>query len=167
MSKKETKTNAMRILDRMRIAYEHFSYDGEDFIDGIHVADSLGLPHDIVYKTLVTQGADKNYYVFVIRIEDELDLKKCAKAVGVKSVSMLPVKDITAVTGYIRGGCTAIGMKKPYTVRLSDKMQNSESIYISGGRRGAQLCLSPGDLARAAGAEFADVTMKNTPCNGD
>ena len=149
----------MRILDREKIAYEHFSYDGDEFIDGIHVADSLGLSHDEVYKTLVTQGADKNYYVFVIRIEDELDLKKCAAAVGVKSVSMLPVKEITAVTGYIRGGCTAIGMKKQYSVTLSHKMKDQEMIYVSGGRRGAQLRLAPGDLARAANAAFGDITV--------
>ena len=148
----------MRMLDREGIPYEQFSYDGEEFIDGIHVADSLGLPHDEVYKTLVTRGADKSYYVFVIRIEDELDLKKCAAAVGVKSVSMLPVKEITAVTGYIRGGCTAIGMKKQYTVTLSEKMKASEQIYVSGGRRGVQLRLAPQELARAAKAGFADIT---------
>ena len=132
MSKKEAKTNAMRILDRMKIPYEYSSYECDDFIDGIHVADSLGLPHDMVYKTLVTQGADKSYDVFVIRIEDELDLKKCARAAGVKSVAMIPVKDITAVTGYIRGGCTAVGMKKQYPVLLSDKMRGAEYVYVSG-----------------------------------
>lgn len=158
MSKKETKTNAMRILDRMKIPYEYSSYECDDFIDSIHVADSLGLPHELVYKTLVTQGADKSYYVFVIRIEDELDLKKCARAAGVKSVAMIPVKDITAVTGYIRGGCTAVGMKKQYPVLLSDKMRDAEYVYVSGGRRGVQLRLSPNDLARAANAGFADIT---------
>ena len=158
MSKKETKTNAMRILDRLKIPYEHSSYESNDFIDGIHVANSLGLPHERVYKTLVTQGADKNYYVFVIRIEDELDLKKCARAAGVKSVAMIPVKDITAVTGYIRGGCTAIGMKKQYPILLSDKMCGADQVYVSGGRRGVQLRISPEDLARATGADFADIT---------
>ena len=111
---KEIKTNAMRILEKKKIPFTHHTYECDEFVDGIQIADTLHLPHEIVYKTLVTVGTDKNYYVFVIPIEEELDLKKAAKAVGQKSIEMLHVKDINKVTGYIRGGCTAIGMKKQY-----------------------------------------------------
>lgn len=106
------KTNAMRMLDRKKIPYSTHTYECDEFIDAIQIADMLGLPYERVYKTLVTQGASKNYYVFVIPIAKELDMKAAAKSVGEKSVAMLHVKDILAVTGYIRGGCTAIGMKK-------------------------------------------------------
>ena len=112
MSKKELKTNAMRILDRNKIPYEYETYECDEFVDGITTADKIGLPHEQVYKTLVTVGKTGGHYVFVIPIAAELDLKKAAKSVGEKSVEMLHVKDITAVTGYVRGGCTAIGMKK-------------------------------------------------------
>lgn len=114
MSKKELKTNAMRILDRNKIPYEYETYECDEFVDGITTADKIGLPHEQVYKTLVTVGKTGGHYVFVIPIAAELDLKKAAKSVGEKSVEMLHVKDITAVTGYVRGGCTAIGMKKQF-----------------------------------------------------
>ena len=114
MGKKEIKTNAMRILDRQKIAYEYETYDCDEFTDGIQVADMLGYEHCLVYKTLVTVGAGKDYFVFVIPVEAELDMKAAARAVGEKSVSMIPVREINRVTGYVRGGCTAIGMKKQY-----------------------------------------------------
>ena len=109
--KTKNKTNAMRILDTKKIPYKTYTYECDEFIDAIQIADMLSLPHEKVYKTLVTQGASKNYFVFVIPIAEELDMKKAARSVGEKSVAMLHVKDINAVTGYIRGGCTAIGMK--------------------------------------------------------
>ena len=113
MSKtKEVKTNAMRMLERMKIPYEAHTYECEEFVDGIQVADMLHLPHEKVYKTLVTVGNSKNYFVFVLPIEAELDLKKAAREVGEKSLAMVHVKDINSITGYVRGGCTAIGMKK-------------------------------------------------------
>ena len=121
----------------------------------------LGLPHEKVYKTLVTQGNSKNYYVFVIPIAEELDMKKAAKAVGEKSVAMLHVKDINAVTGYIRGGCTAIGMKKQYVTRIEEEAKNLEKIIVSGGKLGTQLELTPDDLLRASNAEYADITVKS------
>ena len=158
---KEVKTNAMRILDRMKIPYESHTYECEEFIDGIQIADMLGLPHEKVYKTLVTQGNSKNYYVFVIPIAEELDMKKAAKAVGEKSVAMLHVKDINAVTGYIRGGCTAIGMKKQYVTRIEEEAKNLEKIIVSGGKLGTQLELTPDDLLRASNAEYADITVKS------
>lgn len=104
----------MRILDRSKISYEYQNYECDNFTDGISTADILGLPHERVYKTLVTTGKSGSHYVFVIPIEAELDLKKAARAVGEKSVEMLPVREITTVTGYVRGGCTAIGMKKHF-----------------------------------------------------
>lgn len=125
MSKKELKTNAMRILDRNKIPYEYETYECDEFVDGITTADKIGLPHEQVYKTLVTVGKTGGHYVFVIPIAAELDLKKAAKSVGEKSVEMLHVKDITAVTGYVRGGCTAIGMKK--TIPDSDRLQCTAS----------------------------------------
>lgn len=158
MSKsKEIKTNAMRILDKLKIPYTHHTYECDEFISGIQIADKLSLPHELVYKTLVTVGNSRNYYVFVIPIEKEIDLKKAARVVGEKALAMLQVKEINAVTGYIRGGCTAIGMKKQYTVRIQQEAEGLPKIIVSGGRIGSQLELSPEDLRRATGAEFADV----------
>jgi len=155
---KEVKTNAMRILEREKISYEHQEYECGEFIDGIHAADTLGLPHELVYKTLVTTAGTGTYYVFVIPIEAELDLKAAARSVGAKSVAMIHVKDITAVTGYVRGGCTAIGMKKQYPTRIDASAKEHEFIYVSGGRIGSQIKLSPDDLCRAAKAEYAEIT---------
>ena len=155
---KEIKTNAMRLLETKKIPYEAHTSECDEFVDGIQIADMLGLPHEKVYKTLVTQGNSKNYFVFVIPIEAELDMKKAAKSVGEKSVAMLHVKDINAVTGYIRGGCTAIGMKKQYVTRIDESATALEKMIVSGGKLGMQLELSPQDLAKAANAEFADIT---------
>ncbi len=155
--KKEVKTNAMRILESMKIPFLHYTYECDEFIDGIQIADKLGLPHEKVYKTLVTVGNSRNYFVFVIPIAKELDLKTAARSVGEKSVEMIHVKDINAITGYIRGGCTAVGMKKQYVTRIDSSAEGMEKIIVSGGRIGSQLELAPKDLARACGAEFADV----------
>lgn len=154
---KEIKTNAMRILETMHIPFQHLTYECDEFVDGIQVADMLGLPHEKMYKTLVTVGNSRNYFVFVIPIEAELDLKAAARSVGEKSVEMIHVKDINAVTGYIRGGCTAVGMKKQYVTRIDSTAQELPEIIVSGGRIGSQLTLDPKDLARAAKAEFADI----------
>ena len=158
--KTKNKTNAMSMLDTKKIPYTTHTYECDEFIDAIQIADLLGLPHEKVYKTLVTQGASKNYYVYVIPIAEELDMKKAAKSVGEKSVSMLHVKDINTVTGYIRGGCTAIGMKKQYVTRIDQSAQNIDKIIVSGGKLGMQLELTPQDLAAASGAEFADIIFK-------
>lgn len=154
---KEVKTNAMRILDRLKIPYEHHTYECDEFISGVQIADKLSLPHEIVYKTLVTIGNSKDYFVFVIPIEAEIDLKKAARVVGEKALAMIPVKDINAVTGYIRGGCTAIGMKKQYPVWIQQDAKELPQIIVSGGRIGSQLELAPDDLKRATGAVFADL----------
>lgn len=157
MAKKENKTNAMRILETLQIPFESYTYECDEFVDGIQIADMLGLPHDKVFKTLVTQGASKNYFVFVIPIAEELDMKKAARSVGEKNVAMLPVKDINQVTGYIRGGCTAIGMKKQYVTRVAEEAILQEKIIVSGGRLGMQIELAPDALLQATGAEYADL----------
>ena len=158
MSKnKEIKTNAMRILDRMKIPYSHYTYECEEFTDGVQVADMLGLPHEKVYKTLVAQGASREYLVFVIPIEAEKEKKKAARAVGEKSVSMIHVKEINSVTGYVRGGCTAVGMKKQYRTVIDESAESLPSMIVSGGRIGSQIELAPQDLAEASRAQFVDV----------
>lgn len=155
---KETKTNAMRILEQMGIAFSHTEYEADEFTDGASTADKLGLDHDQVFKTLVTTGADRNHYVFVIPVDETLDLKKCAKSVGVKSVEMLPQKELFPLTGYVRGGCTAIGMRKKFVTRIDETAQLFDAIYVSGGRIGCQLCLAPDDYLSAADAAYADLT---------
>lgn len=157
MGRKELKTNAMRILDRLKIPYSYETYECEQFVDGVSVADKAGLAHELVYKTLVTTGKSKEHYVFVIPVEAELDLKKAAKAVGEKSLEMLPVKEITAVTGYVRGGCTAIGMKKSFPTIINVTAEQLGQIYVSGGKLGMQLRLSPEDLRKASNAKYANV----------
>ena len=154
---KEVKTNAMRILESMKIPYEYYTYECDEFVDGLQIADMLSLPYEKVYKTLVTVGNSKNYFVFVIPIAEELDLKAAARSVGEKNVEMVHVKDINRITGYIRGGCTAVGMKKQFVTRIDSSAQEREKIIVSGGRIGSQLELSPLDLAKAARAEFADI----------
>ncbi len=154
---KEIKTNAMRILESMKIPFTHYTYECDEFIDGMQIADKLSLPYEKVYKTLVTKGSSKNYFVFVIPIAEELDMKKAAKSVGEKSVEMIPVKDINAVTGYIRGGCTSVGMKKQYVTRLDNSAKTQPTIIVSGGRIGSQIELAPEDLLKAAKAEYADI----------
>ncbi len=157
MSKKEVKTNAMRILDRMKIPYTYQTYECDEFSDGIHTADQLGLEHERVFKTIVTTGKSGGHYVFVIPIEAEIDFKKAAKAVGEKSLEMLPLRELTLVTGYVRGGCTSIGMKKKFPTVIQESARAFEQIYVSGGKIGMQLSLAPEDLKRAADAEFGDV----------
>ena len=160
MAKKEAKTNAMRMLEKLGIAYTAHEYDCDGFMDGVEVADMLGLAHEVIYKTLVTVGADRQHYVFVIPVEKELDLKKCARSVGVKSVAMLPVKDLFALTGYVRGGCTSVGMKKQFATRIDESALALPQMYVSAGRLGCQMCLAPRDLATAVRAEFADLTQE-------
>ena len=157
---KEIKTNAMRILDKKKITYSTMTYECGEFVDAGRIADQLGLPHEKVYKTLVTIGHSKNYFVFVIPIDGELDLKKAARAVGEKSVEMIHVKEINSVTGYIRGGCTDIGMKKQYVTRIDASAQKLETVVVSGGKIGVQIELKPEDLRSAANGEFADIRME-------
>ncbi|MDD3402181.1 MAG: Cys-tRNA(Pro) deacylase [Hespellia sp.] len=157
---KEVKTNAMRILEKHKISYIVHTYTCDGFIDGVSIADELGQPHELVYKSLVAVGKSKEHYVFVIPIETELDLKAAARAVSEKSIEMLPLKDLTGVTGYVRGGCTAIGMKKDFPAVIDTSAKSLDIMIVSGGRRGSQIELKPEDLAKAARAVFADVTVK-------
>lgn len=156
---KEVKTNAMRILDKNKITYELKTYECDEFIDGIHIADQLGQPYERMFKTLVTVGKSKNYFVFVIPVDQELDLKAAARTVGEKNIEMIHVKDIQSVTGYIRGGCTPVGMKKQYPTVIHETAQNFDTITISGGRIGTQIILSPQDLIRVTRGQFADIIM--------
>lgn len=151
------KTNAMRMLDKAGISYIAHTYECDGFTDGVTIARMLGQPEEKVYKTIVTAGASKTPLVFVVPVADEIDLKAAAKAAGEKSVVLLPLARLTEVTGYIRGGCSPIGMKKRYKTFIDTSAQNQQYILVSGGRRGLQLQLGPADLAAAAGAEFKAV----------
>ena len=153
---KEVKTNAMRILERNKIPYKEYTYECDEFVDALKVADTLGQPYELLYKTLVTIGNSRNYFVFVIPIAEELDMKKAARSVGEKSVSMIHVKDITAVSGYVRGGCSPIGMKKQYPTVIQECAAQFDKVYVSGGRIGTTLCMAPEDLKKVSRAEYAD-----------
>lgn len=159
MAKGLPKTNAMRILETAGIVYKMHTYDTGGEIDGVSVANKIGIDPKYVYKTLVTQGKSKAYFVFVIPVAAELNLKAAAAAVGEKSVEMLHVKDLLAVTGYIRGGCSPVGMKKAYKTVIDRSAESLEKIVVSGGKIGFQIELAPADLARAARAEFEAVTF--------
>lgn len=154
---KEVKTNAMRILDKNKIAYTLNTYECKEFIDGVTIARELGQSCDVSFKTLVAVGKTGNYYVFALPVDRELDLKKAAKAVGEKNIELLHVKDINKVTGYIRGGCTPIGMKKQYPTVIHDSAAGLSEMIISGGRLGAQIFLKPQDLLKVTGGKFADI----------
>ena len=156
---KQTKTNAMRMLETAGVAYTQHEYDCADgAIDGVSVAKKTGQDPDRVSKTLVTAGASGGHYVFVIPVAAELDLKKAARSVGEKSVAMLPLAQLTAVTGYVRGGCSPVGMKKAFATRLDETAVLFETVLVSGGRRGLQVELAPDDLLGACGGEYADLT---------
>jgi Cys-tRNA(Pro)/Cys-tRNA(Cys) deacylase len=141
------KTNAMRILDKAGISYNTYTYDHSDgLIDGVSVAEKMGQPIEQVYKTLVTKGTSRDYYVFVIPVADELNLKAAAKSVGEKAVEMIKVADINKVTGYVRGGCSPIGMKKEYKTVLDSSCIMLSTFIVSAGKIGHQIELAPKDL---------------------
>lgn len=156
---KEVKTNAMRILERNHISYDFLQYECDNFIDGLHTAEKTGAPVEQSFKTLVAQGKSRQYYVFVVPIAEEVQLKQAAKAVGEKSVELIPVKEITKVTGYVRGGCSPLGMKKLFPTIIHNSAEKYDKIYISGGRIGTSLCLNPQDLAKVVNALFDDITV--------
>ncbi len=163
--KKEEKTNVMRILEQKRIPYQpHFYEEGEGPEGtreyGLHVAQALGQDPERCFKTLVARGSSGGIFVFEIPVGKNLDLKKAAKAVGEKSVELLPVAQIHAVTGYIRGGCSPVGMKKAYPTVLHQTAADYAAIYISGGKIGAQVELAPGDLMTLLRASLADLTAE-------
>ena len=156
---KEAKTNAMRMLDKKKIAYEALTYEVDTFIDGMHCAELTGAPVDASYKTLVMQGKSKQYYVFVVPIAEEVQLKQAAKVAGEKSVELIPVKEITKITGYVRGGCSPLGMKKLFPTFIHNSAENFDKIYVSGGRIGTTICLNPQELAEVTRAQFADIIV--------
>lgn len=157
---KEVKTNAMRILDKNKISYETLTYECDEFIDGIHTAQKTGAPIEQSFKTLIAQGKTKEYYVLVLPIAEEVDLKAAAKVLGEKSIEMLHVKDLTKVTGYVRGGCSPLGMKKQFKTIIQESAADFDEMYISGGRIGSTIRLNPRDLQRVVHAQFADFTEK-------
>lgn len=155
----ETKTNAVRIVETHGVPYHLHTYPCKEAVDGVTVASMLGADVRRVFKTLVTQGKSGAYFVFVIPAAAELDLKKAARSVGEKAVAMIPVKEINKATGYVRGGCSPVGMKKAYVTRIDRSAEPLEAIFVSAGRIGQQMEIAPRALAEIAGALFDDLTM--------
>lgn len=155
------KTNVMRILEQKKIAYAAYTYphDGNEAVDGESVARLTGQDPVRVFKTLVTRGHSGGYFVFVIPVAEELNLKKAAAAVGEKSVGMIAVKELLPLTGYIRGGCSPVGMKKPLPTVLARQAEEQSTILVSGGKIGTQVELSPIDLLQITGGRLADITI--------
>ena len=155
--KKLEKTNVMRILDQKKIPYAAHTYDSTEAISGMEVATALGQNPKQVFKTLVTIGASKRNYVFVVPVFGELNLKKAAKAVGEKSIEMIKSKELLPLTGYIHGGCSPIGMKKFFTTTIDESAKDCETIIFSGGKIGYQVELTPENLSKVIRYEFADI----------
>ncbi len=159
---KDDKTNVMRVLEQKKVPYVPHSYPHEEgvAVDGATVARLVGADPAQVFKTLVTVGASKGHYVFVIPVEGELDLKKAARAAGEKSLAMLPLKELTPLTGYVRGGCSPVGMKKRFPTFFHQSARNYETIWVSAGRIGAQVELAPQALCGLVGGTFADLVKE-------
>lgn len=156
--KNNEKTNVMRVLDGKKIAYESHSYEPDQSLTGAEIAGILGEDTSRVFKTLVTRGKTGQYYVFVVPVEAELDLKKAAKAAGEKSVEMIKQKELLPLTGYIHGGCSPIGMKKAFPTFIHQTAQDSEKIFVSAGKVGCQIELAPDDLMSVVRCTLADIT---------
>lgn len=157
----EQKTNVMRVLEQKKIKYTPHSYPhGDEAVDGLSVAALIGEDPAKIFKTLVTRGASKGIYVFVIPVGDELDLKKAAKAVSEKSIDMIHVSEINALTGYIRGGCSPIGMKKQYSTTYDESALDKDTIIVSAGKIGYQVELEPQALMQLTRGRAADITVK-------
>ena len=158
---KAVKTNVMRLLDKAKIQYEAKEYPvDEDDLSGSHAADLMGVDHGSMFKTLVLKGEKTGFLVCCIPVDDEVDLKKAAKAAGDKKVEMLPMKELLSTTGYIRGGCSPIGMKKRFPTFIDPSAFQYEKIAVSAGMRGVQVILSPADLAEYVGATNTELTLK-------
>ncbi len=152
------KTNAMRQFDRKKLSYAVHTYDG--VISGVDVATFMGQDPDKVFKTLVTTGKSGGHYVFMIPVAQELDLKKAAKAVGEKSISMLPQKELLPLTGYVHGGCSPVGMKKQFPTTIHESAKEFEKIFFSGGKIGMQIETSPEALEKLMPIQYADLTVE-------
>ena len=157
---KEAKTNALRMLDRQKIPYEIIRYECSEFTDGVHAAEITGTPAEQNYKTLVTAGKSGQHYVCVIPVAEEIDLKAAARLAGEKTLEMIHVKELLPLTGYVRGGCSPIGMKKAFPVLADESVRKWDRVYISGGRIGLSVCLQPEDLLMVTGAVTGDITKK-------
>jgi Cys-tRNA(Pro)/Cys-tRNA(Cys) deacylase len=153
------KTNVMRILDSSKIKYLEHTYD-ENIVDGVSVAESINEDPNKVFKTLVTVGNDLKNYVFVVPVNKTLDMKKAAKSVGIKSISMLKQKDLFDLTGYVHGGCSPIGMKKFFATVFDKSALNFDNIFFSGGKRGFQVELSPKDIIKVIKVTFEDLVLE-------
>ena len=156
---KEEKTNVMRTLEQKKIPYTAFSYDPDGPIDGVSVAAETGLDAASVFKTLVTKGASGAYYVFDIPVAENLDLRKAAKAVGEKSIAMLPQKELLPLTGYVHGGCSPVGMKKQFPTVFHETVNDLELVAVSAGKIGHQVQVKPADLLNLLRAKTADVIV--------
>ncbi len=160
------KTNAARLLDKMKIAYELIPYEvDESDLGAAHIAEQLGQPIERLFKTLVLRGDKNGMFVCVIPGAEEVDLKKAAKATGNKKCDLIPMKELLPTTGYIRGGCSPIGMKKAFPTYFHESILNYEKVYCSAGQRGLQFCLSPADLVRAANGTTTDLTAASPTDN--
>ena len=153
------KTNAIRIVETAKIDYVLHSYPCKEALDAITVAGKIGAEIERVFKTLVTVGKSGNYYVFVVPGAEELDLKKAAQSVGEKSVSMIHVKDINKITGYIRGGCSPVGMKKNYVTVFDASAESFDKIFVSAGKLGFQMEINPKDLCELVNGKFTSITL--------
>lgn len=165
MSKKDKhkKTNALRMLDTHKVTYEISEYEWEDGRNtGLHVVDALGLDAPQVFKTLVGKGAKTGPVVFCIPVAEELDLKQAARVSGNKSVELIHVKDLLDLTGYLRGGCSPVGMKKAFPTYFDATMENFDQVYVSAGLRGMQMKVDPHALAEVVDASFAPLTIAET-----
>lgn len=152
------KTNTMRILDSKKIEYKSYCYADTDAVAGIDVVEVLGEDPNQAFKTLVTKAASNNYYVFVVPVSAELDLKKAAKSVNEKSIEMIKQKELLPLTGYVHGGCSPIGMKKPFKTVIDISSKNFETIFVSAGKIGYQVEMKVEDFAKVIRVDFADIT---------
>ena len=157
--KKEEKTNVMRVLDGKKISYESHSYEPDATMSGEEIAGILGEDPEKVFKTLVTQGKSGAYYVFVVPVRAELDLKKAAKASGEKSVSMIKQKELLPLTGYVHGGCSPKGMKKQFPTFIHVTAAGFDKVFVSAGKVGFQIELAPSDLIGTVGCKVADIVL--------
>lgn len=155
--KNSDKTNVMRVLDKKKISYTSHTYEPDATMSGQEIAALLGEDADRVFKTLVTRGKSGKYYVFVVPVKEELDLKKAAKAAGEKAVSMIKQKELLPLTGYVHGGCSPVGMKKQFPAFIHETAKQYEKMFVSAGRVGCQIEVAPEDLAETAGCGFADI----------
>ncbi len=155
--KNNDKTNVMRVLDAKKISYESHSYEPDATMTGEEIAGVLGEPAEKVFKTLVTQGKTGAYYVFVVPVVEELDLKKAAKAAGEKSIAMIKQKDLLGLTGYVHGGCSPVGMKKQFPTFIHETAKGYDKVFVSAGKVGFQIELAPADLIKVANIKTADL----------